>query len=100
MCLRASVTVPTILDLLSVRGGNPTIIQERPCVSISLTVYNIMSWDYLNAIPFRHHFFFCSSLDWTRSLVGSMMDINCCQLRYDLKGSNHRGNAKPTAEAR
>ena len=46
------MTVPTIRDLLLVRSGDPTIIQEIHRRSISLTVYHVRSLDYLNDIHF------------------------------------------------
>ncbi len=50
MCLSASVTMPTILSLLSVRFRDPTIVQEMLHSAISLTFPVPMSWDYPNAI--------------------------------------------------
>ena len=35
MCLSASVTIPTILNLLSVRCRDPTMVQEMPRESMS-----------------------------------------------------------------
>jgi hypothetical protein len=42
--------VPTIPDLLSVRSGDPTMIQEIPCSSISLTISHVKGWGYLHDI--------------------------------------------------
>src|SRR5712692_2833958 len=56
MCRSASVTVPTILDLLSVRCCDPTIVQEIPHSSISLTISTAMGWVYLNDIHVMVHF--------------------------------------------
>ena len=44
------MTVPTIRNLLSVRSGDPTTIQEIPRSSFSLTIFHVRDWDYLNDI--------------------------------------------------